>query len=129
VSHPVCLSFEGFPERARALTSVVYKPGDWVIYTMQKRSRHPGPRARSVHPAEMGDDYGYVVDKFWIVVDSLSDGSVLLKTRRGKAHTVRCDDPLLRKAGWWERWRYKDRFPPRELLSEAQQQSSAAAGV
>jgi hypothetical protein len=99
------------------LGPVQFKPGDWVIYTMPKRSRHPGPRARSVHPAEMGDDYGYVVDKFWVVAEPPTAGRVLLRTRRGKTHSVRVDDPLLRKARWWERWRYKNRFPATESVS------------
>lgn len=88
-----------------------FQPGDWVIYTMPKRSRHPGPRARSVHPAQLGDDYSYVVDKFWVVVEVQSDSRILIRTRRGKIRTVRRDDPLLRKPRWWERWRHRNRFP------------------
>lgn len=100
-------SWRGTP----ALTRAVYQPGDLVIYTMPKHSRHPGPRARSIHPAPMGDDYSYVVDKFWVVAELVDGQQVLLKTRRGKTHMVRTDDPLLRKARWWERWRYRSRFP------------------
>ncbi len=88
-----------------------YQSGDLVIYTMPKRSRHPGPRARSIHPAPLGDDYSYVVDKFWVVVEAIDPWQVLLRTRRGKTRVVRTDDPLLRKARWWERWRYRSRFP------------------
>ncbi|MCA9036574.1 MAG: hypothetical protein KDA91_15670 [Planctomycetaceae bacterium] len=78
---------------------------------MPKRSRHPGPRARSIHPAQMGDDYAYVVDKFWVVDAVGDDGTIHLKTRRGKTRSVPASDPLLRKATWWERWWHRNRFP------------------
>lgn len=68
----------------------------------------------------MGDDYSYVVDKFWIVTQLIDDQQVMLSTRRGKTHLVRTDDPLLRKARWWERWRYRGRFPdPAAVLQPA----------
>lgn len=86
------------------------RAGDWVIYRKTKFSTHPGPRAQNVLPAENGDEYAYTVDKFWIVADIRPDGSLLLKTRRGKEHSVRPNDPSLRKANWWERWRYRSRF-------------------
>ncbi|MBL8818250.1 MAG: hypothetical protein JNL58_19640 [Planctomyces sp.] len=80
---------------------------------MPKHSRHPGPRARSIHPAPAGDDYSYVVDKFWIVDAITEDGTIVLRTRRGKTHSIRRDDPLLRRANLWERWRHRNRFPER----------------
>ena len=95
----------------RSVARFNFQPGDLVIYAMPKRSRQPGPRARSIHPAPMGDDYAYVVDKFWVVIELVGDDQVLLKTRRGKTRIVRLEDPLLRKARWWERWRYRNRFP------------------
>lgn len=84
--------------------------GDWVIYRKTKFSTHPGPRAQNVLPAEHGDEYAYTVDKFWIVAEVRNDGSLLLKTRRGKEHVVPPGDLNLRKANLWERWRYRDRF-------------------
>ena len=84
-------------------------PGDYVVYRKTKFSRRPGPRAVNVRPATNGDSYNYVVDKFW-VVQRVDDGTVTLRTPRGKTHTVRSDDPLLRRANFWERWRYRDRF-------------------
>lgn len=86
------------------------RAGDWVIYRKTKFSTHPGPRAQNVLPAEHGDEYAYTVDKFWVVADVRPDGSLLIKTRRGKEHSVRPNDPNLRKANWWERWRYRSRF-------------------
>ena len=95
-----------------------YKPGDLVIYTVTKQSPHPGPRARGIQPSEGGEDYAYVVDKFWMVLEVLGDDQLLLATRRGKRRTVLITDPMLRKAGWWQRLRYRNRFPGRELLNE-----------
>lgn len=87
-----------------------FQAGDWVIYRKTKQSLHPGPRAQSVHAFEKGDGYSYVVEKFWIVAEIREDGALRLKTRRGKEHLVSPDDPQLRKANWWERWRYRSRF-------------------
>lgn len=87
-----------------------FQTGDWVIYRKTKHSRHPGPRATNVVAASHGDEYSYTVDKFWIVANVNSDGTLLLRTRSGKQHTISSTDPSVRKANLWERWRYKDRF-------------------
>ncbi|MBL8814213.1 MAG: hypothetical protein JNM43_28855 [Planctomycetaceae bacterium] len=100
-----------------------YRPGDLVIYTVSKQSPTPGPRARAIQPSEYGEDYTYVVDKFWMVSELVGDNQVQIITRRGKTRTVSIDDPLLRKAGWWQRFRYRDRFPSPESL----QSTTAAA--
>lgn len=120
-SHPSagCGSLSSQWKRVSALRNHNYQPGDLVVYTMPKMSPHPGPRARSIHPAQMGDDYSYVVDKFWMVASLLDNGSVLLVTRKGKTRVVAGDDPLLRKAGWWVRFRYSDRFPSPDVLTLA----------
>ncbi|MFM7835960.1 MAG: hypothetical protein ACKPJD_29550 [Planctomycetaceae bacterium] len=102
----------------RELRQTEYKPGDLVIYTVTKQSPHPGPRARGIQPSEGGEDYAYVVDKFWMVLEVLEGDQVLLATRRGKRRTVLVSDPMLKKAGWWQRLRYRSRFPGQEVLSE-----------
>ena len=84
-----------------------FKPGDWVIFRKTKRSVHPGPRAENVMPARSGDTYTYTVDKFWVVQEVRSDGTLLLRTRRGKLHEVAPDDPSLRLANWWDRFRHR----------------------
>ena len=94
------------------------KPGDPVIYRACKMSLQPGPRAQEVHPAEHGDYYSYQVDKFWVVSEVHSDGSVKLVTRRGKQHIIPGNDPRLRVARWWERWLYRSRFPTLQSQSE-----------
>jgi hypothetical protein len=87
-----------------------YHRGDAVIYRVSKSSPHPGPRARSVRPTR-GDDYRYVVDKFWIVRDIQQDGMLVLTTRTGKSRVVPPDAVALRRANLWERWWYRERFP------------------
>jgi hypothetical protein len=92
------------------MSSAVWKPGDWAIYTKQKFSTVPGPRAQGVVPAAAGETYSYLVDKYWIVESVLEDGSLRLRTRRGKQHTIPPDDPRLRPVRWWERWLLAGRF-------------------
>lgn len=92
------------------LPNQAFHPGDWVIYRKHKSSTIPGPRAENVHAASKGNLYRYTVDKFWVVDSIDADGMLQLRTRRGKRHAVRPDDPSLRKARLWERWIYRNRF-------------------
>ena len=79
-----------------------FQPGDIVVYAKEKHSTHPGPRARNVRPARRGEDYAYVVDKYWVVVSN--DGERLeLRTPGGKIHRIAPEDPHLRLATWRER--------------------------
>lgn len=92
------------------MLGIGFQTGDWVVYRKTKHSPQPGPRADNVVPAEHGDDYTYTVDKYWVVEQVKEDGTLLLRTRRGKEHTIRSSDPNLRKARWWERRLYRSRF-------------------
>jgi hypothetical protein len=85
-------------------------PGDLVVYSKTKVGRHPGPRAREVWPARGGDDYTYVVDKLYAVVGERSDGRLVLRTRRGKLRVLSPDAEGLRRAGWADRIRFRDRW-------------------
>ena len=87
------------------------EPGDYLIYRKPKASPRPGPRARNVQAAENGDDYYYEVDKFWTVSDVLDDGRLVAVTRTGKRLYLTPADERLRKAGWLDRVRYRQRFP------------------
>jgi hypothetical protein len=103
------------PKAIREVTELTmwwrsFRSGDWVVFRRAKTTTHPGPRARDVQATTHGDDYSYFVDKFWIVDAVLPDGNLLLRTRRGKTHTIRADDPNLRHATLWERLRYRARF-------------------
>jgi hypothetical protein len=88
-----------------------FAPGDPVVYRKLKASPRPGPRAEEIVPTPRGEDYVYEVDKFWTVVEQRDDNTIVLLTRTGKRHVVPCDDPHLRRASWWERWRFASRFP------------------
>ena len=93
------------------------QPGDRMVYQKTKYSPSPGPRAKAVAPTEHGEGYSYLVDKLWIVSEVLPDGRLKLRTRRGKEHIVRADDPNLRPARLWERWVYRRRFQDAEQAS------------
>jgi hypothetical protein len=88
----------------------MYKPGDPVVFCKTKQSVRPGPRAKAIDPAPQGDDYTYLVDKFW-VVSEVRDDKLTLLTRRGKTHVVDVGDPHIRRPRWWERLWYRNRFP------------------
>jgi hypothetical protein len=88
------------------------RPGDVVVYRKQKSSLHPGPHARDIQPAPHGDSYYYSVEKFWRVVAVLADNSLVVRTRKGKQHTIAASDPNLRRTHWWERLLFWHRFPP-----------------
>ncbi len=97
----------------------ILKAGDRVVFTMSKRSVSPGPRARQVTPGTKGDQYSYVVDKYWTVNAVHDDGTVTLVTRRGKEHRIPLDTPSLRPANLWERLVYAGRFPSHPLPIES----------
>jgi hypothetical protein len=90
---------------------LMYKPGDRVVYYASKHSSHPTPRAEELEPEPYGEGYRYAVRKYWVVSEVRQDGTVALKTRRGKERVVSCNDTRLRLARWWERWFMAGRFP------------------
>ncbi|MBD3671966.1 MAG: hypothetical protein HUJ26_00445 [Planctomycetaceae bacterium] len=92
------------------MTAPACSVGDWVIYRKQKRSTSPGPRAEAMHPDQHGEEYTYIVEKYWIVEDINPEGKLILITRRGKRHLISQDDPRLRKPGLIERWLLAGRF-------------------
>ncbi|MFW6221219.1 MAG: hypothetical protein ACOC4C_02035 [Fibrobacterota bacterium] len=91
-----------------------YEIGDKVVYERAKTSSHPGPRARDIHPSIHGENYFYVVDKYWTVSRIIDEHAVEAITRTGKSHQISTDDPRLRKATLLERIKYADRFPTLE---------------
>jgi hypothetical protein len=93
--------------------SVRFRPGDVVVYRKQKSSLHPGRHATNIQPAAHGDDYSYLVDKFWRVLAVRPDHSLVVRTRKGKQHSIAAGDPNLRRTHWWERLLFRHRFPPR----------------
>ncbi len=93
-----------------------FSTGDRVIYRREKHSTNPGPRAKNIDPAPLGEFYSYEVDKFW-AVKAVEPTAVVLITRRGKTHKVNVTDPRLRRANWWERFFYSEKFPPTGIPS------------
>ena len=89
-----------------------FRPGDYVIYRKQKLTTHPGRYAQDIHPAPNGDTYTYCVPKFYRVVAVQSDHTIVVRTRRGRQRTLVVSDAALRRAHWWERLFFADRFPP-----------------
>ena len=81
-----------------------------MIYCREKHSSNPGPRAKNVEPAPLGEFYSYEVDKFWTVKD-VRERDLVLMTRRGKTHVVGLNDPRLRRARWWECLMHSTKFP------------------
>jgi hypothetical protein len=100
---------------------MAFRPGDLVVFRLSKTSLEPGRRAQNVHPAPHGDTYTYLVDKFWAVSEVVDAEHLVLVTRRGKEHPVAIHDPRLRRAQWWERWLYRDRFPNLQRIRELQE--------
>ena len=64
-----------------------------------------------MHPAEHGDLYYYLTNKYWRVEEVLPDGWIVARTPLMEQHYLRRDDPNLRKANVVERLRYAARFP------------------
>ncbi len=87
-----------------------FKPRDCIIYHKPKVSSHPGPHAEDVDPAPHGELYSYHVDKYWVVSRVVDDQTIEVRTRTGKIHQIKTDDPRLAKAGWLDRLRHRDRF-------------------
>ncbi len=93
------------------------KVGGKVVFAKDKMSDSPGKRAKEVVPLQAGEDYSYIVDKYWTVKSVHDDGTATLVTRRKKEHRVALDDPRLRHASLWERFFYKKKFPVIEAES------------
>jgi hypothetical protein len=93
--------------------SARFRPGDVVAYRKQKITLRPGPHARDIQPAAHGDYYSYSVKKFWRMVAVQPDNTLVVRTRKGKQHTMPANDPNLRPAHWWERLLFWHRFPSR----------------
>lgn len=97
-----------------------FNVGDRVVFTRDKHTTKPGPRAKNVIATPHGETYEYQVDKYWLVAEVRSDGNVVLLTRRGKRHVLPTTDPRLRKASFWERLFKGKRFPSSLAMPESQ---------
>jgi hypothetical protein len=50
------------------------------------------------------------VKKYWIVDEIRNDGQLVLVTPKGKKRVKTSNDPQLRRASFWDRIRYRQRF-------------------
>ncbi len=103
-----------------------FRVGDRVVFTRDKHTTKPGPRAKNVIATPHGEMYEYQVDKYWLVVGVEADGQVVLKTRRGKHHTFPASDPRLRKASLWERMFKSKLFPTPNGLANGSNEDALA---
>ena len=87
-----------------------FRVGDNIVYHKPKSSFHPGPRAKQVYPLEHGEEYHYVVDKFWKVAQVNDDGTLDVVTRTGKKHRLNASDPNITKARMLQQFLYRKRF-------------------
>ena len=82
-----------------------FRVHDLIVYEKPKHSAHPTPRAHDLRPTPLGESYDYVVDKYWIVVETVGDARLLARTPGGKLHEIDVADPRLRRLTWLERAR------------------------
>ncbi|NTU57892.1 MAG: hypothetical protein HGB00_03075 [Chlorobiaceae bacterium] len=88
-----------------------FRVGDSIVYHKPKSSVSPGPRARQVYPLAHGEQYHYVVDKFWKVVSVNDDDTIEVVTRTGKKHILPVNDPNISKAHPLKQLLHRKRFP------------------
>ncbi|MCX6179497.1 MAG: hypothetical protein NT163_09080 [Chlorobiales bacterium] len=89
---------------------IQFRAGDMIVYHKPKSSFCPGPRAKQVYPLEHGEEYHYVVDKFWKVAKVNNDGTLEVVTRTGKKHRLEVSDPNISKARLFQHFLYRKRF-------------------
>ncbi|OYP28234.1 hypothetical protein [Rhodopirellula sp. MGV] len=106
-----------------------WRAGDWAVYRKSKQGANPGRRAAQVIASSKGETYRYVVDKFWVVDEVLSDGRLRLITARGKVHTIESDDPNLRRPGFLQRLLWRERFAVVEACRQGSEHSEHSAGA
>lgn len=92
-----------------------FNRGDIVVYSRQKQSTSPGPRARDVTASAGGETYSYIVDKFWIVAE-VGEQELKLLTRRGKEHSVDITDFRLKRPTFWQKILLRYKFPSQSVL-------------
>ncbi len=106
------LSYSSELKRVDEAQTPAVAVGDRIIYRKIKFSAQPCARAYDISASNKGENYTYLVDKYWVVADLLDDGRLVARTRRGKLNYIRPDDPNLRKAGVIETLFHRNLFPP-----------------
>ncbi len=93
------------------------RPGVPIVYRVLETSTCPSHDAYEVHPAEKGEFYYYLTNKYWRVEEVRPDGWIVARTPLMEQQLLRSEDPNLRKANLVERLRYAARFPARPDFS------------
>ena len=88
-----------------------WQVGAPVIYRKLEISTCPSRDAYEVRPAEKGEFYYYLTNKYWRVEAVRPDGWIVARSPFMEQFYLRPDDPNLRKANLIERLRYAPRFP------------------
>jgi hypothetical protein len=102
---------ENRPPGGKEMRMAQFRVGDPVVYHKPKSSTSPGPRARDVYPLANGDQYHYVVDKYWRVTSVNEDGTIDVATRTGKKHRLPANDPNICRPHPLKMLMYRKRFP------------------
>ena len=82
-----------------------------IIYRKLEISTCPSRDAYQVRPAEKGEFYYYLTNKYWRVEAVQPDGWIVARSPLMETHLLRRDDPNLHRATLFERLRYAPRFP------------------
>jgi len=88
-----------------------WQVGAPVIYRKLEISTCPSRDAYEVRPAEKGEFYYYLTNKYWRVEAVRPDGLIVARSPFMEHFYLRPDDPNLRKPNLIERLRYAPRFP------------------
>jgi|GEM_PF-148607 len=112
----------------RAVFEREWKPGDWVVYRLSKRGVAPGKRAHHVSASRKGESYNYLVDKFWVVEQVGESGDLHVRTPGGKTRVLAPNDPNLRRARWWHRLQWGERFRTAEMKRLSQEAHNSRNG-
>jgi hypothetical protein len=107
-----------------------FKLGMLVVYLIQRHSTSPESNAKGVYAAPHGDDYSYYVEEYARVAAVLPEGNLIIHTNTGAQYTLPAEEPMLRRAGWWERLMLRKNFPPCiEIADRKQPEDKILEGI
>jgi hypothetical protein len=92
-----------------------FSRGDCVIFDEVPQTASIESRSGGELDSATGEESAYIVQHYMTVRESSQKGTVVLQTKSGKMHVTLNTNPNLRRARWWERVLYRDRFPQLKL--------------
>lgn len=93
------------------VSHVQFHTGDLVVYRRTEYGRCPEPGAFRVEATPNGETYSWCIDRYGQILSINADCTLVIQTGQGQQHVVRSDDPGLRRAGFFERFRHARDFP------------------